>query len=120
MLSSSNAKIDKINMRQNLIQMKWEICKASFSSYGVNVEESTIFSYSTNIFLSHLNFSFSIFPFNLVFFSLVLFIWSLLEEKVFGFQIFIFKVLVKEPCCYHSFFITSYVSRIQCNLKKYR
>jgi hypothetical protein len=49
-----------------------------------------------------------------------LFIWSLLEEKVFGFQIFIFKVLVKEPCCYHSFFITSYVSRIQCNLKKYR
>jgi hypothetical protein len=43
---------------------------------------------------------------------------SLLEEKVFGLQIFIFKVFVKEPCCYHSFFITSYISRIQCNLKE--
>lgn len=67
-------------------------------SYGVNVEESTIFSYSSNIFPSHPNFSFSIFlstwHFSLLYCSYCR-CWG---KRFLVSKIFIFKVFVKEPC----------------------
>jgi len=58
--------IIKCKNRQNNDKAKFDqnevgVLQSFIWSYGVNVEESTIFSYSSNIFPSHPNFSFSIF-----------------------------------------------------------